>query len=67
MKIKITNRLYWFGLNGLTFLSFLFFGPFIFFWGTLGNLYVVFFVTDGSVRLMWPNEWNWKVGPGQDL
>lgn len=65
--MKITNRLYWFKLNGLTFIINLFFGPFLYFWGLLGHLYIVFFVTDGSVRLMGPNKWDWKVDPGQDL
>jgi len=59
MKVKMKVRLYYFLSNLIKYICLIIAYPFWLMWGLIYFFCIVFFVTDGSVELKFPWEWDW--------
>ena len=57
--MEIKDRFYYFFTNLIKYLLMVIVCPFWQLWGLIYFLYVVFFVTDGSVVIQFPWKWDW--------
>jgi len=61
--MSLKDRLYWFFYNLKRYILLIIVSPFYWLWkfivGILWATYILFFITDGSEELTYPNEWYW--------
>lgn len=58
--MEIKDRAYWFFRNLFAFILAIPVIPVYIGWNLMDNLFIIFFVTNGSEVINWPWEWNWK-------